>query len=81
MYLISLYFDTTTEKNMRKLMEQAASTSGNTFMLDGNIPPHITVLAFETLDEDRAVLMRDRWRLLLVRWLSSLYHVRVLLQG
>lgn len=44
---------------MRKLMEQAASTSGNTFMLDGNIPPHITVLAFETLDEDRAVKLLE----------------------
>ena len=55
MYLVSIYFDEKTNQRIRSMIKQVAEKSGNTFMIDGNVPPHITVSAFETLDEEAAV--------------------------
>ena len=55
MYLISIYFDEKTDKQIRKLMTQVAERTGNTFMLDNHVPPHITVAAIETRDENAAI--------------------------
>ena len=54
MYLISIYFDEKTDKEIRYLMGQIAKNTGNTTLLDDNVPPHITISAFETKDEDNA---------------------------
>ena len=51
MYLISIYFDEKTDKQIRRLMSQVAEQTGNTFMQDNHVPPHITVAAIETRDE------------------------------
>ena len=48
MYLISIYFDEKTNQRLKQYIEQVARKTGNTFMIDGNVPPHITVGAFET---------------------------------
>jgi len=55
MYLISIYFDEKTDKQIRKIMRQVAEKTGNTFMLDNHVPPHITVAAIETRDENAAI--------------------------
>lgn len=60
MYLISIYFDEKTEQTMHKYINQVAKVTGNTFMLDNNIPPHITVLGFEAKDEEKVVELLDR---------------------
>lgn len=54
MYLISIYFDETTEKRISSYMKQIGKATGNTVMLDGNVPPHITVVAFQTESEAMA---------------------------
>lgn len=51
MYLISVYFDKKTEKRIQSYIDDVAKYSGNTFMIDNNVPPHITISAFETLKE------------------------------
>ncbi len=51
MYLISIYFDEKTSRRIQKYVDKVAEQTGNTFMLDGNVPPHITVSAFETKNE------------------------------
>ena len=51
MYLISIYFDEASEKRISGYMKQIAKAAGNTTMLDGNIPPHITVAAFRAESE------------------------------
>lgn len=61
MYLISIYFDKKTEYTMQNYINQVASTTGNTFMLDGNIPPHITLLAFDILDEENAIEILEKY--------------------
>lgn len=55
MYLISIYFDEETDKRIRYLIEQIAKKTGNTTLLDDKVPPHITISAFETNDEDMAI--------------------------
>ena len=48
MYLISIYFDAQTHQRIEQYIHQIAKHSKNTFMLDGHIPPHITISAFDT---------------------------------
>ena len=48
MYLVSIYFDEKTNEKINQYIEQAAEGTGNTFMIEGNVPPHITVGAFES---------------------------------
>lgn len=55
MYLISLYFDDNTNRIIQNYINKVAEKTGNTFMLDGNVPPHITISAFETKREDECV--------------------------
>lgn len=45
-YAIVLYFDDTTNKIIGNIIERAASLSGNNYMLDINIPPHVTLGCF-----------------------------------
>ena len=59
MYLVSIYFDEKTEQNMRSFINQVAKVTGNTFMLDGNIPPHITLLGFQGKDETEIIRLLD----------------------
>ena len=54
MYLISLYFDEKTENRISGYMKQIAKYAGNTAMLDGNVPPHITIAAFHAESEELA---------------------------
>ena len=56
MYLISIYFDEKTDKKIRYLMEQIAKNTKNNTLLEDHVPPHITLLAFETNNEEEAVL-------------------------
>lgn len=60
MYLISLYFDDKTNKTIKRYIEQVAKITGNTYMLDGNVPPHITISALETKDEEKLVEVLER---------------------
>ena len=53
MYLVSLYFDEKTNKNIQNLIDKVAGKTGNDFMIAGKVPPHITVFAFETKQEKR----------------------------
>jgi len=55
MYLISIYFDEKTDRQIRKLMAQVAEKTGNIFMLDNHVPPHVTVAGIETRHEDVAI--------------------------
>lgn len=54
MYLISVYFDKKTENKISTYMKQIGKYTGNTFMLDGDVPPHITIAAFRAPSEECA---------------------------
>ena len=55
MYLISLYFDEKTENRIRGYMKQIAKHTENVAMLDGKVPPHITIAAFWADSENAAI--------------------------
>lgn len=60
MYLISVYFDEQTDKKIRSLINHVAEKTGNRFMLDNHVPPHITVAAIETRHEEEAIETLDK---------------------
>lgn len=60
MYLISIYFDEKTDKHIRQFMRQVADASGNRYMLEGNVPPHMTISAFEALNEEIVLKTLDQ---------------------
>ena len=51
MYLISAYFDKETTDKIQEYINQVAKKTGNTFMLDGRVPPHITLASFDVYRE------------------------------
>lgn len=55
MYLISIYLDKKSNDTISRYIAKVAETTGNTFMTDNNVPPHITVAAFEARNDDVAV--------------------------
>lgn len=47
MYLISAYFDEKTERMLSRYIERIAEKTGNTFMTDNHVPPHMTISSVE----------------------------------
>lgn len=47
MYLISAYFDEKAQKTMERYMRRIAEKSGNSFMTDNHVPPHLTISSVE----------------------------------
>ena len=54
MYLVSIYFDEKTNNRIKNYMKEVVKSSGNAFMTENHVPPHITISAFETLEEENA---------------------------
>lgn len=75
MYLISAYFDETTTHKIQQYINQVAKKTGNTFMLDKNVPPHITISAFETKQEQQVIqLLEDTTKKIeqgALQWVSA----------
>lgn len=47
MYLISAYFDERTNQIINRYIQQIAAKTGNTFMTDNQVPPHMTISSVE----------------------------------
>ena len=60
MYLISAYFDDSTNRKFQQLIDGIAKSSGNNFMLEHNVPPHLTISAFETRRPDELIPIMER---------------------
>lgn len=54
MYLISVYFDESSDKRICSFMKQIARSTAQTAMIDENIPPHLTIAAFHAASEEQA---------------------------
>ena len=52
MYLISAYFDNETNRIMQRYIDRVAKETGNTFMTDNNVPPHLTISSIEARNVD-----------------------------
>lgn len=55
MYLISIYFDEETNRRLQLLMDHVAEKTGNHFMSENHVPPHMTVVSIETRHEEKAI--------------------------
>lgn len=55
MYHISLYFDKKTTMYMQELIGKVAHATGNKYMLEANVPPHITLCALNCAEEETLV--------------------------
>ena len=75
MYLISIYFDEVTEKRIRSYMRQIGKATGNVLMLDGNVPPHITIAGFHAESENtaREIFLRRKELSLFIGYLIVLW--------
>lgn len=55
MYHISIYFDQKTEPRMRDYMKKVAEATGNAYMQEAAVPPHITLSALECEKEEELI--------------------------
>lgn len=60
MYLISIYFDEKTNRQIQRLVDKVAKVTGNQFMIEGQVPPHITISAFEAREDAVAVCALEK---------------------
>lgn len=47
MYLISAYFDESTNRILQKYIDRIAEATGNDFMTENHVPPHMTISSIE----------------------------------
>lgn len=59
MYLVSLYFDGETEKKLQRYIRRTAEKTGNYYMLERRIPPHLTIAASESRKEEELAAALD----------------------
>jgi 2'-5' RNA ligase len=50
MYLITAYFDDNTNRMLQAYIDRIAQATGNNFMTDNHVPPHLTLSAIEARD-------------------------------
>ena len=60
MYLISAYFDEITNNRIQQYINQVAKKTGNTYMLDGKVPPHITISSFESKEIQQVIPLLEQ---------------------
>lgn len=58
MYLITVYFDEKTSKQLERYIKSIAEVSGNDFMTKNNVPPHMTISSIEARS---AGVLKDRF--------------------
>jgi 2'-5' RNA ligase len=55
-YAIIFFFDKTTEDTINELINKIAQNNGNNYMLENNIPPHISISLFEYNDAIHTII-------------------------
>ena len=52
MYLVSAYFDEQSNRTLQGYINKIAEYSGNSFMIDNTVPPHLTISSIEARSVD-----------------------------
>lgn len=52
MYLVSVYFDPAATRRLQAFIDQIAAASGNHYMTEKDVPPHLTLSAIEARSVD-----------------------------
>ena len=53
MYLVSVYFDDKSNKIISDYINKIAQKTGNIFMTDNHVPPHLTIMSVEAREEEK----------------------------
>ena len=53
-YLISAYFDEKSNRELSKYIREIADETGNSFMTENQVPPHLTISFFEARSDEDA---------------------------
>ncbi|MCR4717482.1 MAG: 2'-5' RNA ligase family protein, partial [Lachnospiraceae bacterium] len=61
MYLITAYFDDKTSNILMRHIKNVANATNNNYMIDNNVPPHLTVCALEAINVEYLVEGFDRF--------------------
>ena len=72
MYLISAYFDEHVTKGLQRLIDNIAKETGNTYMIENNVPPHLTISSFETRKPDN---LKEEFKYIFNRAVSAVCYV------
>lgn len=62
MYLISAYFDDDSSKRIQKWIDEIYQVTGNGFMIQNQVPPHLTLCAFEQRNNEAAKSLFKRMK-------------------
>lgn len=52
MYLVTLYFDEKTNRTLQRYIDRIAERTGNPFMVEHHVPPHLTISQIEARNEE-----------------------------
>ena len=79
MYLVSVYFDDKSNKIISDYINKIAQKTGNTFMTDNHVPPHLTIMSVEAREEDKLTEVMGKLERYLTKGQIQLVSVGVLL--
>ena len=79
MYLISVYFDDKSNKIISNYINKIAQKTGNTFMTDNHVPPHLTIMSVEAREEKNLTEVMEQLERALTKGQIQLVSVGVLL--
>ena len=79
MYLISVYFDDKSNKIISNYINKIAQKTGNTFMTDNHVPPHLTIMSVEVREEKKLTEVMEQLERSLTKGQIQLVSVGVLL--
>ena len=79
MYLISVYFDDKSNKIISNYINKIAQKTGNTFMTDNHVPPHLTIMSVEAREEKKLTEVMEQLERSLTKGQIQLVSVGVLL--
>ena len=57
-YAVTLYFDDETSGAIRGLTKELADVTGNTYMIQNDVPPHLTLGMFHVIETDQEKLKK-----------------------
>ena len=79
MYLVSVYFDDKSNKIISDYINKIAQKTGNTFMTDNHVPPHLTIMSVEAREEENLTEVMEQLERSLTKGQIQLVSVGVLL--
>lgn len=63
MYLITVYFDFHTTSRIQRIIDHIAEYSGNHFMIENQVPPHLTLFSLDTNHKDQLITLFNQLEL------------------